>query len=37
MVAVVERRGRVIYYKLSTVAFDRNKAPDGGGGERGGP
>ena len=37
IVAVIERRGEVIYYKLSTVAFDRNGPPDGGGGEGGGP
>lgn len=32
IVAVIERRGEVIYYKLSTVEFGRNKAADGGGG-----
>ena len=29
IVAVIERRGEVIYYKLSTVEFGRNKAADG--------
>ena len=36
IVAVIERRGEVIYYKLSTVEFGRNKAAAGaadGGGE----
>ena len=37
IVAVIERRGEVIYYKLSTVAFDRNRDPDGGGGRGGAP
>lgn len=30
ILAVIERRGEVIYYRLSTVAFDRNRAPAAG-------
>ena len=33
IVAVIERRGEVIYYRLSTVAFDRNRAPAAGAGD----
>ena len=33
IVAVIERRGEVIYYKLSTVAFGRSGGRGGGGGE----
>lgn len=38
IVAVIERRGEVIYYRLSTVAFGRNRARgEGGEGGEGGP
>lgn len=33
IVAVIERRGEVIYYKLSTVAFGRGGGRGGGGGD----
>lgn len=38
IVAVIERRGEVIYYRLSTVAFGRNRArAEGAEGGEGGP